>query len=264
MKIAICNRRMIDEDKVHVVGLPFCSEEVLLRCPQGYRCLIEGKDFEGNKLKNSAGQEVNLWSPRKNQVVFSSRWDEEKCPEFFCELTDYVLQMKPETKFVVCTSAPQLRSNDPILLELADSYANKYPNNFEVKTGLSKEGYYQTLCESKVQFNCADQDWVSFTLLEASTCGCFPIYPRYKSFPETFLGRSTFMYEKGDVGEAALKVVNALEANDAAWSREAINHRSWIHRRFDETWMRMLSVMCIDHPLPPDDLKDPFDIMVWR
>ncbi len=63
---------------------------------------------------------------------------------------------------------------------------------------MTKQNYYQILDESKVQFNCADQDWVSFTLLEAVTFGCHPVYPDFRSFPEVFTPNPRYVRSDAD------------------------------------------------------------------
>lgn len=247
------------ESKIHVVGLPFDSEEVLSRTPTWYQQYLRTGWDQGT---NSTSQ------PRKNQVVFSSRWDKEKNPNFFCEVARLVIEKMPDAKFVVCTGAPELRSNDPGLKFAADNIYYFCPNNFSVKTDLTKEQYYHILSQSKVQFNCADQDWVSFTLLEASVCGCYPIYPNFRSFPETLGGREgqNYLYTHKNINEAVSAVLWALREPQELWSPGPIQARSWIHRRFDLTWARMLLIMGVVH----QDMKgtlmntlDPFNNGAW-
>lgn len=235
LKHLVVDNFVADKDKVHVVGLPFDSQEVLSRCPEHYEILDNGSC-------------VRSPHPRKNQVVFSSRWDSEKQPGFFLQVVDKVLKGRPDTQFVVCTSQEHLRSNNPKLLNDLEAAEIHFDGRLRVMTGLTKEQYYATLCASKVQFNCAKQDWTSFTLLEASVCGCYPVYPNFRSFPETFERKSCFMYNHDDTGAAAKRIVEALDyPDDTLWAYDAIEKRAWIHRRFDDTWKRMLSVMGFYH-----------------
>jgi glycosyltransferase involved in cell wall biosynthesis len=249
------NEKVIHESKVHAVGLPWCTEEVMERMPGSYRRLMGISD----------GFSIPQHKERKNQVVFSSRWDQEKNPEFFIEVARAVKNARPDVTFVVCTSAPTMRSNG---LELLSVLSRAYDDQVvEVHENLSKEEYYAILCESKVQFNCASQDWVSFTLLEASAAGCFPVYPKFRSFPETLLDQDLYMYEHLNVESAAAKVLGAL-ASDCWWTPEAIRSRSWIHTRFDTTWQRQAQIMGLVFPtitvrndLTP--IPDPFDAKGW-
>jgi glycosyltransferase involved in cell wall biosynthesis len=224
----------ISGDKIHVVGLPFDSREVMARMPTKYQLERFGKD---------------RMSERDNQVVFSSRWDVEKNPDFFLKVATKMLESEEigarlgSLSFVVCTSAPKIRSNKPDLLIGLEMMLGKYPDNFFLKENLSKEEYYKILTESKVQFNCADQDWVSFTLLEASVAGCYPVYPYFRSFPETFNHRLQFLYKHKDLN-AAVDLITAGLVTDE-FDRDSIIKRSWIHSRFDDTWKRMAVVMGI-------------------
>ena len=62
------------------------------------------------------------------------------------------------------------------------------------------------LSQSKVQFNCALQDWVSFTLLEALTFGCAPLYPMHRSFPETLQFAEDYLYAPFSLESANAKL----------------------------------------------------------
>jgi glycosyltransferase involved in cell wall biosynthesis len=218
------------KEKVHVTGLIFDSSEVMERMPVWYQRAM--------KLAEPMPHE------RKPAVVFSSRWDREKNPDFFLNVAARVIKCFPSARFVVCTSSPKLRSNDPFLLAQLDAFLGRYPDNISLLENLTKEQYYAVLCESRVQMNTADQDWVSFTLLEASVAGCWPVYPNYRSFPETLSHRGGFLYTEGDVESAAMRLLGVLtRVSNDDWGPEAIASRQWIHTRFDTTWKRQLRIM---------------------
>lgn len=227
----------VDHSKVHVVGLPFCSEEVLGRCPASYANQVYGDPYPG----------LAAPPPRTNTVVYSSRWDSEKNPDFFLLLVDRIMQKRKDVQFEVCTSAENVRSNDPKLLTMLASYLAKYPDNLKVYKNLSKEQYYARLCNAKVQFNCASQDWVSFTLLEATVCGCYPVYPNYRSFPETFCHDFKYLYQELNLTSAVARVQEVL-SDDTLWTAQEIKFRKWIYSRFDGTWFRILQRMQIGMP----------------
>jgi len=207
--------------KVHTTGHPFSSDEVLERMPGRMRV------------------------KRLNNVVFSSRWDNEKNPEFFLKVAEEVILNNTEAAFTVCTSAEKLRSNDERNLILLQQYMAKFPDNIFLKEGLTKEEYYQILSDSKIQMNTADQDFVAITLLEASVAGCYPIYPYFRSFPETFEYQKEYMYPRLDVMGAAEMVLDVLEREDL-WDAKNVVSRSWIHDRFDISWKYMLHMMYAD------------------
>ena len=213
-------------EKVYVTGHPFCSEEVRERMPT---------------------QKVEQREPH---IIFSSRWDSEKNPHFFLDVAHAVIKQRPRAKFIVCTSAKTIRSNDPANIQHLKNSTLKYPGNIILKENLTKEQYYAELWKAKIQMNTADQDFVAITLLESSVAGCYPIYPYFRSFPETLRQDSKYMYERLDLNQAAKKVVEILDRDDL-WSEEQIQQRSWIHTRFDTAWTRMINVMegkSIDDP----------------
>lgn len=224
-------------DKVVVTGHPFCSEEVMERMPSRHKV---------------------IYSERKNQVVFSSRFDAEKNPCFFLEVARRVIEEYPliNARFVICTGAPKLRSNYPKALEDLEWSMSVHPKGIILREGLTKEQYYEILCESKVQMNTADQDFVAITLLEASVAGCFPIYPYFRSFPETLRRNTMFMYERLDVDSAVDKIVNVLTVDQSLlWSDGALQKRAWIHERFDTSWKRQLIAM----GLMKGTIDDPYE-----
>jgi hypothetical protein len=261
LKDLVCFGGIAPRDKVHVTGHPFSSEEVMERMPADYRMQMSGRDANGKPFTNSAGQALAF--PRKNQVVWSSRWDSEKNPKFFVNvMLETIQDTFSDARFVVCTSAPQLRSNNPSLVTLLKAAIAKYPTRIELREGLTKEEYYAILCESKVQFNCANQDFVAITLLEASVAGCYPIYPYFRSFPETFLWNKghEFMYGHLDQGHAVGAICDVVH-DDTLWTADKIKGRSWIHRRFDDSWIRMLRLLTPKMHSPNWGLaySDPFD-----
>jgi len=201
------------EESVHVTGLIYDSEEVKSRFP-------------------------TYLPDRQKQVIYCSRWDREKDPLFFLEVVKRVHSIRPDIRFVITTSSRRLRSNDSSLLDALD----KVPH-IVVKEGLTKSEYYYSLLESKIQMNTADQDWVSFTLLESTTCGCRPLYPYFLSFPEALEYRNEFMYVKGDVESAVKMILSHIDDPDGG-----LDSFSWVYRKYDLTWKRMLNVMeCIPY-----------------
>lgn len=194
---------------VHLVGLPYNSEEVRSYWP-------------------------TILPQRKKQVIYVSRWDSEKRPDVFLAIVKEVSRSRPDIKFVISTSFKKIKSNrSSLILELKEGLKT-YPN-LELRENQTKEQYYQNLLESAVQINTADQDWVSWTLLEATTCGCLPLYPYFLSFPEALSYQNEYLYQKNDVQDAARKIKSLVDGN-----HQNIN---WIYERFDSSWHRMLSVM---------------------
>lgn len=195
------------KDGIFVTGLPYASDEVL----------ETAKPYDG---------------PKEPLVVFTSRWDKEKDPRFFIDVVDYVSRRRPDIKFVATTSRPYVKSNEKELETLAKLSES---NVLQFVSGLEKWEYYRYLQRAKVQFNCADQDFTSWTLLEATTFGCLPCYPNWRSFPETFRGRIEFLYQKNNVGSAGRKVIELID-------RDSVDV-SWMYKPFDKAAERMVNIM---------------------
>jgi glycosyltransferase involved in cell wall biosynthesis len=250
LKDLIVHGGIAPKEKVHVTGHPFCSEEVMERMPMWFR-----KGAPQGDMRNRSG--------RDNVVVWSSRWDAEKDPEFFLKVVHECLRRKLDVVFKVLTSSPALKSNQSGLLAALTNARVAANGRLHVFEGLSKEAYYDHLCRSKVQFNCALQDFVPITLQEASVAGCYPIYPYFRAMPETFQGNTKFMYVHQDVTHAADMIEEVIKRDDL-WSPEARENRAWIHRRFDVSWVRMLNAMGVETNLALDPIEgkylsdDPF------
>jgi glycosyltransferase involved in cell wall biosynthesis len=143
---------------IHVVSLPISYEEVWNRV----------KDNSFNTL---------------NAVVFSSRLDNEKNPFFMLKVAKAFLDKYEDWKFFVTTSSKQIRSNNPNVIKAVRKLAEEN-DRFIVLENLSKDDYYRVLSRCKIQLNTSLQDYVSWTLLEATICNCDICYPDYRSFPE--------------------------------------------------------------------------------
>ncbi len=195
--------------------------------------VITGLPYNVNKV-NEVVPVVNA-KKKKRQVVFSSRWDWEKNPVFFLNVAQYFAEADPTIKFVITTSHEKLKSNDEDLLHLLHCIDRYNLPNLELRENQTKEQYYQTLKESKIQFNCAYQDFVSWTLLEALTYKCLPVYPNFRSFPEVL--PKEYLYDAFVVDSAINKIKEMLV-------RPSYNSRLIdVVLTFDLSWARMLDFM---------------------
>jgi glycosyltransferase involved in cell wall biosynthesis len=168
------------EEKISVVGLPFNHRAV-------------------------QGRLGNVPQMREFDLVYSSRFDTEKDPGFFLD----VVEGNPSIRAVICTGHPELRGTDSTQVRRAKDLRNI--GRLTIKENCSKEDYYHVLASSKVQFNCAKQDWVSFTLLEALTFGCMPLYPAFRAFPDTLYHHPNHLYIPNDLRSAAEKLIALLD-----------------------------------------------------
>jgi len=116
-------------------------------------------------------------------VVYSSRLDKEKNPFFMLAVAEQFLKELPSAEWHVTTSGKEFKSMLPGVLDAMEELAAKQPR-FKLLNNLTKQEYYNELANARIQFNCALQDYVSWTVLEATTFGCDLVYPNFRSFPE--------------------------------------------------------------------------------
>lgn len=170
--------------------------------------LAFSKDEVHQRLLNT-GERIKTFDERKMRVAFSSRWDQEKQPEFYMDLIEAWHERYPDSgiEFAVFSGA-KLKSND-------DSYMSRTralhkEGKMNIYENLSKEEYYRLLNDTRVVFNCALQDWVSNTVSEADALGCNVLFPAYRSFPETFSNDHQRMYVPWSIDDAIQKLHNLL------------------------------------------------------
>lgn len=146
------------ESNIHVVSLPFHSELAL-------------QDLNLDRIKKT------------NCIIYCSRLDKEKNPFFLKEFITKFLSLHPDWTFYVTTSGSEFRSSLPNAVNELRELSDKLPN-FKFISGLTKTEYYQIMASAKILFNCSLQDYVSWTVLEASLFGCDLLFPEFRSFPE--------------------------------------------------------------------------------
>jgi glycosyltransferase involved in cell wall biosynthesis len=158
----------IHEELMRVAGL---------ECPVH----VVGHQLDSESVRQIAGLGQLRWDDREQQVVFNSRFDSEKQPHFFMDLVE---RLSDQYKFVVCTGSKELRSNDKFALGRALQL--EYEGKLTIARDMTKHTYYEILGRSRVHFNCALQDFISYGLLEASALGTITIVPAYRSFVGLF------------------------------------------------------------------------------
>ena len=169
---------------IHVVSLPIHKQATLAKLP-GYNSL-----------------------DKKDVVVYSSRLDKEKNPFFMMEVAKEFLKQKPDFEWHVTTSGKEFRSMLPGAIDALNKLAEEEPR-FKLLNGITKEEYYTELATCKIQFNSALQDYVSWTVIEATAFGADIVYPNFRSFPE-FVD-SDRMYKPFDVQSAIDTIHDVLE-----------------------------------------------------
>ena len=172
------------EAPIHVVSLPIHKEKTLAKLPN-----------------------YDPGAQRKPFVVYSSRLDKEKNPFFMMEVAQEFLKMHPNWEWHVTTSGKEFRSMLPGVINKLRALSIEEPR-FKLLEGLTKEEYYTELATCSIQFNSALQDYVSWTVIEATAFGADIVYPKFRSFPE-FVDEDR-MYKPFDVQSALNVFADAL------------------------------------------------------
>lgn len=154
--------------------------------------------------------EIKPLDQRSKQIVWSSRWDSEKAPGFFMDVIETSGLAEQGWTFLVLSGHPDFRSNDAELKERA--LKMQKAGLLQIRTGLSKDSYYQIVADSRLHFMSSLQDWVSYVLLEASALGTPTLAPCYRSFPEALNAQRRQLYVPRSM-EDALEKMNALLAS---------------------------------------------------
>lgn len=197
------------EDNIFTVGLPYNSERLLSQVEQ-------------------MGVDVNV--QKEKTVLFASRFDKEKDPYFFLALC----RACPDVNFVLVNPRKDRPiSNDPSVVKELEE--NK-PSNLTIVPTFNKKAYYEQLAKAKIVFNCADQDWVSWTLLEAVTFKAIPLYPTWKDFPLELKYNPKYLYIKHSVEDAKNHLYNLLDS-------EFNNELNYIVEKHDNSWKNYLKIM---------------------
>ena len=176
---------------IHVVSLPIHKEATL------------------NKLPNYSDAMAHGIVKKKDTIVYSSRLDKEKNPFFMLKVAEEFLSQKPDFEWHVTTSGKEFRSMLPGVIDAMYKLAEKQPR-FKLLNGLTKEEYYLELATCRIQFNTSLQDYVSWTVIEATAFGADIVYPNFRSFPE-FID-SDRMYKPFDVQSAIDTIHDVLDA----------------------------------------------------
>lgn len=200
-----------NEKNIRVVSLPYNSERLK-------------QQLTAMKFKTPA---------KKEGVIFSSRFDDEKDPNFFLDLVEACTDIK--FKLVNPRKDRPLTSNKKVMWRL-EKITSKKNSNLEIIDTSNKVRYYEALAGSEIQFNCAHQDWVSWTLLEAVTFNCKPLYPIWKDFPLELKNSEHFLYKKNDLENCILKLRSLIGNNKALVPNHVVG-------KHDKYWRKVLKIM---------------------
>jgi glycosyltransferase involved in cell wall biosynthesis len=205
-------------------------------------------------------------APKDKEVVYSSRLDTEKNPLFFVEVAEQILAKRSDIHFTFCTGLPGIRSNDPKIKSEIYKFINRHEANAVFAANLTKSQYFKILNRAAVQFNCADQDFISYTLLDAALYNCAPLYPAYLTFPDALNRSLDNLYNKGDVADAVAHLEHLIDSPPKDYS--------WIWKKYQSSGRRLLEAMgfpvtsapsiAVLNAAKPEQLQDLFtDLHTW-
>lgn len=189
---------------------------------------VAGLPFDKDAVREQGPETVRPWEDRERLVVYASRLDREKQPHLFM---DAVERMAGRCRFVVCTGADTVRSNDPTVAPRLAILAAA--GKVDLWTGLTKARYYDVLSRARVQLNTARQDWVSFTALEASAFGVPTLAPGFRGFPEALENRGAQLYTPWVLDDLVLKLEALLDSGEPACWRLADHHHHTLDRMIE-------------------------------
>jgi hypothetical protein len=208
---------------------------------------ISGLAFGKSEVQSRVAS-IKPFNERKNRVVFSARWDQEKQPNFYMDLIEqwydkeYPNHPISSIEFCVC-SGGKLKSNSDSYMQRTRDLVNR--GLLTIYEDLEKNDYYHIVNDSRVVFNCALQDWVSNTVSEADTLGCNVLYPAYRSFPETFANDPDRLYIPWSIDNAIGKLRRLLQephknmGKISNWTDGTIDRICDILEGNGEDWLRM-------------------------
>ena len=205
---------------------------------------VSGLSFGKDEVIERVNGDITSWDDRKNRVVFSARWDQEKQPDFYMDLIEEFYKRNPlsSVEFAICSGA-KLRSNNSSYIQRTIDMINS--GKIKLYEDLNKNAYYDIVNKSRVVFNCALQDWVSNTVSEADALGCNVLYPAYRSFPETFANDHERMYVPWSIEDALSKLELLLQyphknmGKISDWTDGTIDRICDIMEGNGEQWLRM-------------------------
>jgi len=191
-----------------------------------------GLPYNSKKLLEQIKEMGFKWQQKEPFVLFSSRFDKEKNPHFFLDLVERC----PDINFKLVNPRNCI-SNDSGVIERLRKMQGKI-KNLEIVDTKNKLDYYTLLCKAEIQFNCAYQDWVSWTLLEALTFNCKVLYPMWRDFPNELKNDPRYLYIQNDIDDAERKLKDLFEQKDVDFKL-----KDEVIRKHDNSWKTYLKTM---------------------
>lgn len=212
---------------------------------------ISGLAFDADEVRERVSS-VNSWADRKRRVVFASRFDQEKLPDFYMDIIEETLNRDPSIEFVLC-QGNKLRSNDQKFIERARKLEKE--GKLSIRENLQKNEYYSILNNSRLKLLTSLQEWTGNTTSEADALGCNVLAPSYRSFPEILGHDDQRLYVTWSINDAVEKLValvdepvnqgyvskwtsktiercvDIMSGNGEEWRRDSIDYRNNVLNR---------------------------------
>jgi hypothetical protein len=202
---------------------------------------ISGLAFDAEEVRSRVDS-IKPFNERKRRVVFASRWDQEKQPDFYMDLIERAKRNDPSIEFCLLQGGP-LRSNNQKYVDRAREL--QAAGLLDIREHLQKNEYYAILNDSRVLFNCALQDWTSNTVSEADALGCGVLFPAYRSFPEIFNNDAERMYIPWSQDHAMEKLATLIDFENhrtgeiSKWTSGTVDrYLDIMQGHGEETWRR--------------------------
>ena len=198
---------------------------------QVYKLNAVGHAFNKDVMLRVALHEKSHWYPwkeRNNNVIFAARFDAEKNPNFFLDLVEEVTKERSDIYFTVCTGQPNLPDNE----FSKRAHEMRFKGDLIIANNLQKTTYYSYLKQAKVMFNCAFQDWISYTVLDAAINGCAPLYPHWLTFPDVLENDPRFLYENLNLKDAKEKLYKLIDSEEEP-------NLEFIYKKYEDSVKRM-------------------------
>ena len=172
----------------------------------------------------------------KRYGVLPGSFDDEKDPMFFLD----VVEACPDIQFrLVSPYSSRPPSTNEIVMRRLKKIVEKRGSNLRIVDTSSKVRYYECLSKAWVQFNCAIQDWVSWTLVEATMFNCHPLYPNWKDFPRELHNRRQNIYRRKDLADCVAKLRRLMSLYD----KGVTGGCSFVYKKHDMSWGKYLKIM---------------------
>lgn len=178
-----------------------------------------GIDITATRISAEQGDKTLSWIPQNQQIVVNPRGfrpGSVRSDTFFRSIP-LILGQCPNTIFLCCSMA-----NQPEAIEWMNRL--KIGKQVMLLPGLPQEMLWSIFRRAKVMVSVSQHDGTPNSLLEAMTCGCFPVSGDIESMREWITpGINGLLVDPDSPEDLAAAVINALQNDALRGSAAAIN-----------------------------------------